>query len=145
MVCATPWPSKFHFERFASPTRCSDRRRRGSRLGIKTTKLTRRCFSILVWEVRGHGVYHTLGIEIPFRALSVTDPLLGQTPAGGEAGDSKNQIDQTIFMNSRLRGAWVWRVPHPGLRHSISIAWRHRSARRPDAGGGRGWRFKKPN
>ena len=44
-------------------------------------------FLIILWEVRGHGVYHTLAIEIPFRVMSVTDPLLGQTPAGVEAWD----------------------------------------------------------
>ena len=87
MACTTLWPSEFHLERCSSPTRCSARRRRGSRLGIKTTKLTRRCFTILVWEVRGYGMCHTLAIEFPFRALSVTDPLLGQTPAGVEAWD----------------------------------------------------------
>ena len=60
---------------------------RGRGLGLKEPKMTRRCFSIRVWQVRGHGVCHALAIEIPFRVMSVTDPLLGQTPAGVEAWD----------------------------------------------------------
>ena len=87
---------------------------------------------------------HTLASEILFRLLGVTGPLVGRTPAGGEAGDSKNQIDQTIFMNSRLRGAWALRVPHFGHRNPISSDERHRPVAWPDAGRGRGLGSKRP-
>ena len=106
--------------------------------------MTGRCFSILVWQVRGYGMCHTLAIEILVRALSVTDPLLGQTPAGVEAWDQNDQHDQTMFLKSRLQGAWSWRVPRLGHRHPISSDERHRPVAWSDAGRGRGLGLKEP-